>query len=92
MHFLVVGKELYVDFVVLDMPDYEVILKMDWLSKYYATIDCKKKIVKLRPPEEEEFLFIGTTHKLRTPIISVIKARRLLDSCCIGYLASVVGT
>ena len=86
------GRELFIDLVVLDMPDYEVILGMDWLSKYHATIDCQKKIVIFRPPEEEEFLFIGTTYKLRTPIISAMKARRLLDSGCIGYLASVVDT
>ena len=34
----------------------------------------------------------GTTKKLRTPIISAMKARRLLNSGCIGYLASVVDT
>ena len=48
--------------------------------------------VTFRPPEEEEFLFIGTTHKLSTTIASAMKARRLLDSGCIGYLASVVHT
>ena len=42
------------DLVVLDMFDYEVILGMDWLSKYYARIYCKKKIVIFRPPGEEE--------------------------------------
>ena len=49
-----------------------------------------KKIVMFQTPEEEEFLFIGTTKKLRTPVISSIKAKKLLDSGCIGYLASVV--
>ena len=57
------GRELYVDLVVLDMSDYEVILGMDWLSKYHATIDCKKKIVMFRPPGQEEFLFIGNTNR-----------------------------
>ena len=86
------GRELFVDLVVLDMPDYEVILGMDWLSKYHATIDCKKEIVIFRPSKEERFLFISTTHKLRALIISSMKARRLLDSGCICYLASVVDT
>ena len=44
------------------------------------------------PPGEEEFLLIGTTNKLRTPVISVMKAKRLLDSGCIGYLARVIDT
>ena len=54
--------------------------------------NCVKKVVTFRPPDEEEFLFVGTTKKLRTPIISTIKARRLLNSGCMGYLASMVDT
>ena len=34
----------------------------------------------------------GTTKKLRTPIIFAMKVRRLLNSGCMGYLASVVDT
>ena len=89
---LIDGRELFVDLVVLDMFDYEVILGMDWLSKYHASIDCKKKIVIFRPPGEEEFLLFATSNKLRTPVISAMKAKRLLDSGCIGYLASVIDT
>ncbi|WP_171949965.1 hypothetical protein, partial [Proteus mirabilis] len=44
------------------------------------------------PPEQEEFCFVGITNKLRTPLISAMRARRLLDSGCVGYLASVVDT
>ena len=51
-----------------------------------------KKIVAFQPPEEEEFLFISTTKKLRPPVISTMKAKRLLDSGYVGYLASVVDT
>ena len=84
------GRELLVDLIVLKMTDYEVILGMDWLSKYHATIDCKKKIVTFRLPGEKEFCFMGTIDKLRTPVISSMKARRLLDNGCVGYLACVV--
>ena len=78
------------DLIVLDMVYYEVILGIDWMLKYHVSIDCMKKIVTLKPPEEEEFLFIGTTKKLRTLVISIMKAKRLLDICCVGYLASMV--
>ena len=39
------GRELLVDFMILAMHDYEVILGIDWLSKYNITIDCKKKMM-----------------------------------------------
>ncbi|KAI3470676.1 hypothetical protein Pfo_027339 [Paulownia fortunei] len=38
-------RTLYADLVVLSMPNFEVILGMDWLTKYHATIDCIKKII-----------------------------------------------
>ena len=43
-------RELSVDLVILYMIDYHVILGMDFLSKYEATIDCKAKIVSFKPP------------------------------------------
>ena len=43
------------------MVDYKVILIIDWLSKYHASIDCMKKRVMFQPPEEDEFFFISTT-------------------------------
>ncbi|KAL5566178.1 hypothetical protein UlMin_029342 [Ulmus minor] len=46
-------REMSVDLVVLDMIDYDVILGMDFLSKYGATIDCKAKVVNFQPPGEE---------------------------------------
>ncbi|KAL5577992.1 hypothetical protein UlMin_019691 [Ulmus minor] len=50
-------REMSVDLVVLDMIDYDVILGMDFLSKYGATIDCKAKVVSFQPPGEEQFTF-----------------------------------
>ena len=38
-------REISVGQVVLDMIDYDVILGMDFLSKYGATIGCKAKVV-----------------------------------------------
>ncbi|XP_062073030.1 uncharacterized protein LOC133777449 [Humulus lupulus] len=84
------GRELYVDLIMLEMHDYEVILGMDWLSKYNVTIDCRKKTVIFKPSKEVEFMFIGTTSKSCIPLIFVMKARRLLESGCMSYLASVV--
>ncbi|KAL5569280.1 hypothetical protein UlMin_025855 [Ulmus minor] len=52
-------RELSVDLVVLDMIDYDVILGMDFLSKYGATIDCKAKVVSFQPLGEEQFTFAG---------------------------------
>ena len=44
---LIGGQEFPTDLVALDMRDFDVVLGMDWLSRYRATLDCYKKEVKL---------------------------------------------
>ena len=61
------GATLYVDLIVLEMKDFQVILGMDWLAKYCATIDCKKKIVRFYPPGQEEFVFRSSSE--RRPVL-----------------------
>ena len=56
----VAGRELLVDLIVLEMVDYDVILGMDWLSKYNATIFCRRKNVVFLPSEGEMFEYEGT--------------------------------
>ena len=36
----IVGQDLVADLVVLDMAVCDVVLGMDWLSAYHATVDC----------------------------------------------------
>ena len=45
----IVDRELYVDLVVLDMHDYDIIIGMDFLWKYNASIECKKHRVTFNP-------------------------------------------
>ncbi|XP_062117928.1 uncharacterized protein LOC133831576 [Humulus lupulus] len=83
-------RELYVDLIELDITDFDVVLGMDWLKKYNATIDCKKKMVVFKPDEEEPFTFMGTTIGLRVPIISALEAGKMLQHGRMGFLVSVV--
>ncbi|KAM6554153.1 hypothetical protein CsatB_014915 [Cannabis sativa] len=39
------GRELSVDMIELKLEDFDVILGMDWLAIYNATIDCKRKML-----------------------------------------------
>ena len=52
---LVEGRELPADLVLLDVIGFDVILGMDWLAQYYATVDCRVKEVIFRIPYENEF-------------------------------------
>ena len=43
----ILHKILPCDLVELDMVDFDVILEMDWLHAYYASIDCRTHRVKI---------------------------------------------
>ncbi|KAL5541376.1 hypothetical protein UlMin_042467 [Ulmus minor] len=83
------GQELYVDLIILEIKDFDVILGMDWLSKYNATIHCKKRKVVFEPHGKEKFELIGDPKQSRTPMISAIKAFKLLANGCEGFLAKL---
>ncbi|XP_022871713.1 uncharacterized protein LOC111390829 [Olea europaea var. sylvestris] len=83
------NRELYANLIVVDMKDYDIILSMDWLSKYQATIDCKRKLVTFQPLENG-LTISGIGRSFRLCVISVVKAQRLLDSGTIGYLVSIM--
>ncbi|XP_052189966.1 uncharacterized protein LOC127799782 [Diospyros lotus] len=42
-----------VDLILLEVYDFDVILGMDFLSRYDASIDCRRKIVTIKKPEGE---------------------------------------
>lgn len=74
------------------MQDYDVILEMDFLGKYSATMECRSRRIVFRPPGEEELMYFRDNNKCPRRIISSLKAKRLLKSGCIGYLANIRDT
>uniref|UniRef100_A0A7N2LFY1 RNA-directed DNA polymerase n=1 Tax=Quercus lobata TaxID=97700 RepID=A0A7N2LFY1_QUELO len=78
------------DIVVADMHDFDVILGMDWLAYYHASVHCFEKEVVLKPPGESKFLFKASCLPFMPRAISCIQANHLLRKGCQGFLASVV--
>jgi hypothetical protein len=39
------GQNLQVDLVPFTIQDFDIILRMDWLDKHHANMDCYNKIV-----------------------------------------------
>ncbi|KAL5549921.1 hypothetical protein UlMin_000097 [Ulmus minor] len=82
----IADKELRVDLVILKMVDYDVILGMDFLGEYGASIDCKARIVRFNPCDQEPFDFHGylasildTTKEEREKIEDVPVVREFVD-------------
>jgi len=53
------GKEFITNFLLIDNCDFDIILGMDWLSRMHAIIDCRKKSVVFRTPNQPKFEFPG---------------------------------
>ncbi|XP_028125314.1 uncharacterized protein LOC114322232 [Camellia sinensis] len=81
---------LYANLLPLDMTSFDIIMGMDWLSEYGATIDCLTKQISFHPPRQSECTFQG--HGVASPpyLISVAKACKLIQKWCQGYLCSVL--
>ena len=52
-------REMTVDLVLLGLQDFDVILGMDWLASYHASVDYFGKRVTFSIPGQPEFSFEG---------------------------------
>ncbi|XP_028098905.1 uncharacterized protein LOC114298516 [Camellia sinensis] len=88
---LLIGNvRVYANLLPLDMTHFDIILGMNWLNEHQATIDCTTKKISFHHPGQSEFTFKG--HGVISPpyIISAVKAYKLLQKGCQGYLCSVL--
>ncbi|RVW79623.1 Transposon Ty3-I Gag-Pol polyprotein [Vitis vinifera] len=83
-------REMPVDLVLLDLQDFDVILGMDWLASYHASVDCFEKRVTFSIPGQPKFSFEGKHVDRPLRMISALRASSLLKKGCQGFLASVV--
>lgn len=75
--------------MLLDMTDFNVVLKMNWLASCHATLDCHNKAVKFNMFGELVFSFQGDRSEALSNLISMLSAQRSLRKGCHGYLAFV---
>ncbi|XP_020109276.1 uncharacterized protein LOC109724754 [Ananas comosus] len=81
------------DLLVLSlMKSFDIILWIDWLLKYYIVIDCESKVITFREPGQEEVAYRACKSSYFAMTVSASRARKLIHSGCIAYLATVVET
>ncbi|GJY20257.1 putative reverse transcriptase domain-containing protein [Tanacetum coccineum] len=81
-----------VNALLLDMCEFDIILGMDWLSAYHATIDCHSRRVIFGNIHTPEFIYHGSLPGKSMKIISALEARTLLSHGCEGFLANIHDT
>ena len=78
------------DLIELSFREFDVILRMDWLSRHQAIVDCRMKRVTLRTPNEDEVTFIDERSNHLFNVISATTARTMVQKGCEAYLAYVI--
>ncbi|GKE62790.1 putative reverse transcriptase domain-containing protein [Tanacetum coccineum] len=78
--------------MLVELGSFDVIIGMDWLSKYHAVIDCAEKIVRI--PFGNEILIVhgdgsNDVHRSQINIISCTKTQKYLLKGCHVFLAHV---
>ncbi|GKC52105.1 putative reverse transcriptase domain-containing protein [Tanacetum coccineum] len=84
---------LNIDLMPVELGSFDVIIGMDWLSRYHAVIDCAEKIVHI-PFGNETLIVCGdgsnNRHVSRLNIISCTKTQNYLLKGCPIFLAHVI--
>ena len=73
------GTLLTVDLRIMDMSEFEVILRMDWLIAYRVVIDCERRSVTAYTQDGNRMVFQGGRHD--------ILPQTVYESKCQGQLA-----
>ena len=73
------GILLTVDLRVMDMSEFDVILRMDWLTDYRVVIDCERRRVTAYLQDGTRVIFQGDKHN--------ILPKTVYESKCQGQLA-----
>ncbi|GJW53042.1 putative reverse transcriptase domain-containing protein [Tanacetum coccineum] len=81
-----------INLMPVEMGSFDVIIGMDWLSRYSAVIDCAKKIVRI--PSKSEILIVhgdgcSEGHRTRLNVISCTKVQKYLLKGSHVFLAHV---
>ena len=78
-------SELY----VLDMEGLEVILGMDWLGKYKATMECRNQRVVLRGPNGENVSYKRDPKSPKSNIVSTLTLEKSVQKGCELFVSNI---
>ena len=66
----VCGIDTLMDLMLLKMIDFDIILGIDWLASYHATVDCHLKEVRFEIPGRSHCIYKGNICIIPASLIS----------------------
>ncbi|XP_022032519.1 uncharacterized protein LOC110933613 [Helianthus annuus] len=78
------GEEYSIDLILMSMGD-QIVVGMDWLSRYHAKVVCFRKEIKLTSPSGKHVTLYG--EKGGNPVMcSMLKAHKLMRHGCRAFM------
>ena len=78
-----------IDLMPVTLGSFDVVIGMDWLSKYHAEIICHDKAIRIPIPNGETIIIQGDKSNTSLNIISCMKAQKCLKKGYFSILAHV---
>ncbi|GKC15291.1 putative reverse transcriptase domain-containing protein [Tanacetum coccineum] len=86
---ILLNQPFKIDLMPIKLGSFDVVIGMDWLSKYHHRIICDEKVVHISI-EDETLIIQGDRSKTRLSLISYIKTERYISRGCQVFVAQVM--
>ena len=84
------AREFLADLITLPFREFDLILRMDWLTKHRAIVDCGQKTIVLRCFDQSEAIIQGIRSNVMSNVISAMQARRFIRKGYEAFLALIL--
>ncbi|XP_073153255.1 uncharacterized protein [Henckelia pumila] len=84
------GQSVVADLIVLPMPEFNLILGIDWMVRNAMVIDFQQRSVLIRPEGVKPFWFEVAKSWRKARNISFLQERQLISDGCESFLASLL--
>ncbi|GKA26305.1 reverse transcriptase domain-containing protein [Tanacetum coccineum] len=86
---ILLNQAFEIDLMPIKLGSFDVVIGMDWLSKYHARIICDEKVLHIQI-NDETLIIQGDQSKTRLILISCIKTERYISRGCQVFIAQVM--
>nr|GEV14369.1 hypothetical protein [Tanacetum cinerariifolium] len=86
------NEKFSIDLIPMPVGEIDVVIGMDWLSKYDAIISCQNKLIRIKTLSGGETFIYGDRKKTSLDICTYARTKRHLAHGCQAYLAHIIDT
>nr|GEZ02312.1 putative reverse transcriptase domain-containing protein [Tanacetum cinerariifolium] len=86
---ILLNQPFEIDLMPIKLGIFDVVIGMDWLSKYHARIICDEKVIHI-PIDDETLIIRGDRSKTRLSLVSYTKTKRYISSGYQIFVAQVM--